>query len=102
MSHFSLLEHMHDEGQIEDPASLQGFQEVTRKSSANALRTGPQTKQSNSRAAAASKGGMVTQQKPSQTANRGQQSAANGLKARPEDYYRAFQHVYKEPGTGDC
>lgn len=103
MSNFALLEHINDDGHIEDPDMLNGFQEVLSKQSAKANKAAARIKPSAGRASVPAKGsgaGGSTGAGPSQNSHSVQPTAAYGVRARAEDYYRAFEHVYRDPRTG--
>jgi hypothetical protein len=99
LSAFALLEHADEDGHVEDINNVREL--VGTAKPAKPAKGGAKTKQQTGKA-----GGKAASNSRATSAGAGtsratnQQNDSGGKQARAEDYYRAFEHVYKDASTG--
>jgi hypothetical protein len=100
LSAFALLEHADEDGHMEDIDNVRELVGSAKpaKPAKGGAKAKQQTSKAGSKAAASNNRGNSAGAGISRATH--QQNDSGGKQARAEDYYRAFEHVYKDTSTG--
>lgn len=98
MSAFALLEHADEDGYVENIEEVRELVESSKPAKAAKAKAKQQAGKAGSKATASNRSGSTGAGSSRAASN--QQNDGGGKQGRAEDYYRAFQHVYKDTSTG--
>ncbi|WIA38371.1 hypothetical protein OEZ86_001701 [Tetradesmus obliquus] len=99
MSAFALLEHADEDGYVENIEEVRELVELSKPAKAAKAKAKQQAGKAGSKATASNRSGSTGAGSSRAASN--QQNDGGGKQGRAEDYYRAFQHVYKDTSTGE-